>query len=107
VFASATRILIREEERYMMPTEESARTLVIRARQTTQDTRTHVRKAAGALERGLAPYSPAVNAVGVFLEPQLRENDLLAARAEIEAALKKMRNTVWPRDSDYRTAESL
>jgi hypothetical protein len=90
-----------------MTTEESARTLVLQAQRTTQEVRIHVRKAAGALGNGLTPNSAAVNAIGVFLEPWLRESDLLAARSEIDAALKKMRVTVWPRDTDYLTAESL
>jgi len=29
-------------------------------------------------------------------------NDLLTAREEIDAALEKLRNTAWPKDSDYR-----
>ena len=87
-----------------MTTKESARALIGQAERTTAAIQEHVRKAASSLGRGLAADSAAVNALGVFMEPRLRENDLLAARAEIDAALEKMRNAAWPGDPDYRAS---
>lgn len=85
-----------------MTTKESAQALIGQAEQTTTAIQEHARKAAEALRCGLATDSAAVNALGVFMEPRLRETDLLAARKEIDAALEKLRVAAWPKDSDYR-----
>jgi hypothetical protein len=82
--------------------KESALALIQQAERTTTAIQEHARQASDALRRGLGTDSAAVNALGVFMEPQLRMNDLLTAREEIDAALEKLRNTAWPKDSDYR-----
>ena len=85
-----------------MATKESAQALIGQAERTTTTIQEHARRAADALRRGLATDSAAVNALGVLMEPRLRMSDLLAAREEIDAALEKLRNAAWPRESDYR-----
>ena len=87
-----------------MATKESAQALIGQAEQSTTAIQEHARKAVDALRSGLATDSAAVNALGVFMEPRLRENDLLAARAEIDAALGKMRDATWPGETDYRAS---
>lgn len=85
-----------------MDTKESAQALIGQAERATTTIQDHARRAAEMLRRGLGNNSAAVNALGIFMEPQLRMSDLLAAREEIDAALEKLRNAVWPKDSDYR-----
>jgi hypothetical protein len=84
--------------------EESALALISQARQTTTTVREHERRVAHVLQRGRQVQSASVNGFGVFMEPQERIGDLIEARAEIEAALDKLRNTAWPSESDYREA---
>ena len=84
-----------------MDTKDSARALVGQAERMTTTIQEHARRAAEMLRHGLGSDSAAVNALGVFMEPRLRISDLLAAREEIYAALEKLRNTAWPKDSDY------
>lgn len=85
-----------------MATKESAQGLIGQAERATTAIQEHARRAADILRRGLETQSAAVNALGVLMDPGLRESDLLAAREEIGAALDKLRNTVWPGESDYR-----
>lgn len=85
-----------------MATKESAQALIGQAERTTTTIQEHAHRAADVLRHGLESDSAAVNALGVFMEPQLRISDLLAAREEIDAALDRLRNTAWPKDSDYR-----
>ncbi len=84
-----------------MHTKEDALTLIGRAERATTTIQERVRRAAEALWQGQETDSAAINALGVLMEPQLRLNDLTAARAEIDAALETLRSTAWPAGSDY------
>lgn len=100
---SIRRVTARQnsEGRMSMEAKEDARALIGRAERATTGIQDHARRAVDALRRGLATDSAAVNSLGVLMEPRLRENDLVAARAEIDAALETFRNTAWPGESDY------
>lgn len=104
--SSIRRVTARQnsEGRKSMEAKEDALALIGRAERATTAIQEHARRAAEALRQGLETDSAAVNSLGVLMEPRLRENDLIEARAEIDAALKIFRDTAWPSESDYSTS---